>query len=439
MLVFNPEASSCPMDIKSYLAQAAFIDLLLDAVCVVDSTGTFVYVSAACERIWGYKPHELIGTPMINLVFPGDRERTLLAANEIMAGAHKLNFENRYVRKDGQIAHMLWSARWSPTHQLRIAVARDITERKQAESRQSALFAISEAAQAAEDLLALFKHVHQLIGQWLPALNFSVALCDQAQGSLSFPYHVDDHPLPQFCEVSHLSDQVIRSGQSMLHGAENTPSWLGVPLATQNGIIGALVVKSAQGEERYTEQHKDLLQYVSTQVAAAIERKQLHARLQYLAQYDALTLLPNRELLYDRLNRALVHAKREHECMAVLYVDLDHFKRVNDSFGHAVGDGLLQQIARRLKECVRESDTVARMSGDEFVLILEKLVLPEHAVVVAEKLRLNLSRPVVIDGHTLNVFPSIGIAVYPEHGEQAQQLLNYADSAMYRVKRSARG
>ena len=438
MLAFNPEASSCPMDIKSYLAQAAFIDLLLDAVCVVDSAGTFVYVSAACERIWGYEPHELIGTPMINLVFPGDRERTLLAANEIMAGGHKLNFENRYVRKDGQIAHMLWSARWSPTHQLRIAVARDITERKQSESRQSALFAISEAAQAAEDLLALFKHVHQLIGQWLPALNFSVALCDQAQGSLSFPYHVDDHPLAQFCEVSHLSDKVIRSGQSMLHGAENTPSWLGVPLATQNGIIGALVVKSAQGEERYTEQHKDLLQYVSTQVAAAIERKQLHERLQYLAQYDALTLLPNRELLYDRLNRALVHAKREHECMAVLYVDLDHFKRVNDSFGHAVGDGLLQQIARRLKECVRESDTVARMSGDEFVLLLEKLVLPDHAAVVAEKLRLTLSQPVVIDGHTLNVFPSIGIAVYPEHGEQAQQLLNYADTAMYRVKRSTR-
>ena len=439
MLRFSPEASSGPMDIKSYLAQAAFIDLLLDAVCVVDSAGTFVYVSAACQRIWGYEPHELIGTPMINLVFPGDRERTLLAANEIMAGAHKLNFENRYVRKDGQIAHILWSARWSPTHQMRIAVARDITERKQAESRQSALFAISEAAQAAEDLLALFKHVHQLIGQWLPALNFSVALCDQVQGALSFPYHVDDHPLPQFCEVSHLSDQVIRSGQSMLHGSENTPSWLGVPLTTQNGVIGALVVKSARGEERYTEQHKDLLQYVSTQVAAAIERKQLHARLQYLAQYDALTHLPNRELLYDRLNRALVHAKREHECMAVLYVDLDHFKLVNDSYGHAVGDGLLQQIACRLKDCVRESDTVARMSGDEFVLILEKLALPEHALIVAEKLRLNLSQPVVIDGHTLNVSPSIGIAVYPEHGEQAQQLLNYADTAMYRVKRSSRG
>ena len=125
--------------------------------------------------------------------------------------------------------------------------------------------------------------------------------------------------------------------------------------------------------------------------------------------------------------------------MAVLYVDLDHFKLVNDSYGHAVGDGLLQQIACRLKDCVRESDTVARMSGDEFVLILEKLALPEHALIVAEKLRLNLSQPVVIDGHTLNVSPSIGIAVYPEHGEQAQQLLNHADTAMYRMKNSGRG
>jgi len=439
MLMFTPEAPSGLMDIKSYLFQAGFIDLLLDAVCVVDRAGHFVYVSAACERIWGYEPSELIGQPMINLVFPADRERTLLAASEIMAGEPKLNFENRYVRKDGRVAHILWSARWSETYQMRIAVARDITERKQAESRQLALFAISEAAHATDDLLTLFKRVHQLIAQWLPALNFSVALCDQGQGALSFPYHVDEHPLQQNSEVTQLSELVIRGGQSILRCGEKMPSWLGVPLATQNGIIGALVVKSAQGEERYTELHQDLLQYVSTQVAAAIERKQLHARLQYLAQYDALTRLPNRTLLYDRLNCALVHAKRERECMAVLYLDLDHFKRVNDSFGHAVGDGLLQQVAHRLRSSVRESDTVARMSGDEFVLVLSKLTLPERALVVAEKLRLNLSQPVLIEGHRLSIFASIGIAVYPEHGELAQQLLNYADTAMYRVKKSGRG
>ena len=271
------------MDIKHYLLQAGFVDLLLDAVCVVDRNGRFVYVSAASKRILGYEPQELIGTAMIDLVFPADRERTLHAANDIMAGEPKLNFENRYVHKDGHVVHIQWSARWSDTHEMRIAVARDISERKQAESRQSALFAISEAAHGAEDLLALFRCVHQLVGQWLPAVSFTVALRDQ--GALTFPYCVDN-----LCpQVRQLCEEVTGSGQAMIRSDDNAPSWLGVPLTTQNGIIGALVVKSLQGEERYTEQHKDLLQYVSTQVAAAIERKQLHERLQYLAQYDALT------------------------------------------------------------------------------------------------------------------------------------------------------
>ena len=421
------------MDIKHYLLQAGFVDLLLDAVCVVDRNGRFVYVSAASKRILGYEPQELIGTAMIDLVFPADRERTLNAANDIMAGEPKLNFENRYVHKDGHVVHIQWSARWSDTHEMRIAVARDISERKQAESRQSALFAISEAAHGAEDLLALFRCVHQLVGQWLPAVSFTVALRDQ--GALTFPYYVDN-----LCpQVRQLCEEVTGSGQAMIRSDDNAPSWLGVPLTTQNGIIGALVVKSLQGEERYTEQHKDLLQYVSTQVAAAIERKQLHERLQYLAQYDALTHLPNRDLLYDRLRRALICAKRENECLAVLYVDLDHFKLINDNYGHAVGDDLLQQTARRLTLCVRESDTVSRMSGDEFVLVLEKLKLPEHALIVAEKVRINLSQPIMIGEHTLNIGPSIGIAMYPEHGEHAQQLLHHADTAMYGVKRRGRG
>lgn len=421
------------MDIKHYLLQAGFVDLLLDAVCVVDRNGRFVYVSAASKRILGYEPQELIGTAMIDLVFPADRERTLHAANDIMAGEPKLNFENRYVHKDGHVVHIQWSARWSDTHEMRIAVARDISERKQAESRQSALFAISEAAHGAEDLLALFRCVHQLVGQWLPAVSFTVALRDQ--GALTFPYYVDN-----LCpHVRQLCEEVTGSGQAMIRSDDNAPSWLGVPLTTQNGIIGALVVKSLQGEERYTEQHKDLLQYVSTQVAAAIERKQLHERLQYLAQYDALTHLPNRDLLYDRLRRALICAKRENECLAVLYVDLDHFKLINDNYGHAVGDDLLQQTARRLTLCVRESDTVSRMSGDEFVLVLEKLKLPEHALIVAEKVRINLSQPIMIGEHTLNIVPSIGIAMYPEHGEHAQQLLHHADTAMYGVKRRGRG
>ncbi|TWR89950.1 diguanylate cyclase domain-containing protein [Pseudomonas saxonica] len=426
------------MDLKGYLSQVSFIDLLLDAICVVDRNGRFVYVSAACERIFGYEQDELIGQPVMALVHPADRARTLQAAAEIMAGEPKFNFENRYVRKDGRVVHISWSARWSQTYQLRVAVARDITERKNAELRQQAIFAISEAAHGAEDLLELFKCVHMLIGQWLPALNFSVALCDQDQGTISFPYHIDDHKHLQLTEVRVLSEEVIRSGQAVLRCGEASSSWLCVPLVTPSGIIGALVVKSSLGDERYSESHKELLQFVSTQVAAAIERKQLINRLQFLAQYDALTQLPNREFFYERLKSALARAQREQACLAVLFIDLDHFKAVNDNYGHAIGDALLQQIAQRLKQSVRESDTVARMSGDEFVLILESLRQPEDASIVAEKIRQNLSQPLLIEGQTLSIFPSIGFAVYPDHGEQFRQLLCHADTAMYRDKKLRR-
>ncbi|MCU1729921.1 diguanylate cyclase [Pseudomonas sp. 7P_10.2_Bac1] len=426
------------MDIKRYLSQASFIDQLMDAVCVVDRKYHIVYVSAACERIFGYEQDELIGLCIIDLVVPADRERTVQAADGVREGDPQFNFENRYLRKDGSVIHILWSARWSDDYRLHIAVARDITERKLAESRQLALFAISEAAHAAGDLLELFKRVHELVGQWLPALNFSVALCDQPEGELSFPYLVSQHGDWSINEVSRLSEEVIHSGQPLLQNAPDAPSWLGVPLVTQNGIIGVLLVESPLGCELYTESHKELLQFVSAQVAAAIERKKLHARLQFLAQHDALTRLPNREFLYERLNSALARAKREQQNLAVLFVDLDGFKLINDSYGHGVGDQLLQQVATRLKACVRESDTVARMSGDEFVLVLENLNLAEDGVIVAEKVRFELSRPILIDGHMLNILCSIGIALYPEHGENAQQLLLKADTAMYSMKKGAR-
>jgi len=441
------------MENRNSAPLASYIDLLLDAVCAVDKQGRFVFVSAACERIFGYSADEMIGEAMIDMVHPGDRQRTLDAAREIMGGEPKLNFENRYLRKDGSVVHILWSARWSEDDQLRIAVARDITERKQAESRQAALYAISEAAHAAEDLLALFKRIHMIIGEWLPALNFSVALYDEHCAQLNFPYHVDDHePQPEQpgTMTGRLCAEVIRTGLpilltpdqcpppagfEMLQTEQDAPCWLGVPLNSQNGTIGALIVKSIPGGERYTEQDKELLQYVCAQVATAIERKQLHARLQYMAQYDQLTQLPNRELLRDRLKASLQVAREDRGRMALLYVDLDRFKQVNDTHGHAVGDMLLQAVANRLKGCVRETDTVARIGGDEFVVLLHSIRAAGDTDIVVEKIRQVLAQPLRLDGHSLNIRPSIGVARYPDHGTEEKQLLRHADEAMYCAKR----
>lgn len=438
---------------ESYAPLSSVIDLLLDAICVVDVEGRFVFVSAACERIFGYTPKEMLGKPMIDMVLPEDIEKTLKAASEIMSGHPKSHFENRYVRKDGQIVHIMWSAQWSESEQLRIAVARDITERKQAESLQAALYAISEAAHAAKDLIALFQQVHQIIAKLLPAPNFFVALRDASTDQLNFPYYTDEHdqssaPLKL---ASTLCAEVIRTEQPLLLTPETAPAfseklqaavytgsycWLGAPLAAQDSTIGALVLKSYTGGVLYTEKDKELLHFVSTQVVTAVERKQLYARLQYMAQYDDLTGLPNRAFFYDRMKTALARARRNNGRMSVLYLDLDNFKQVNDSHGHAAGDLLLQEVAKRLKQCVREVDTVARMSGDEFVVLLEGTELPEHAVVVSEKIRDALSQPVNIAGSSMRIPPSIGIAHYPEDGDREAQLLKHADDAMYAAKTS---
>jgi diguanylate cyclase (GGDEF)-like protein len=196
-----------------------------------------------------------------------------------------------------------------------------------------------------------------------------------------------------------------------------------------------LIVKSVPGGERYTEQDKELLQYVCAQVATAIERKQLHARLQRMAQYDQLTQLPNRELLRERLKASLALARADSGRMALLYVDLDRFKQVNDTLGHAVGDMLLQAVANRLKGCVRETDTVARIGGDEFVVLLHSIHAAEDAENVAGKIRQVLVQPLRLDGHNLNIQPSIGVARYPEHGTEENQLFRHADEAMYTAKR----
>ncbi|MGX2040203.1 EAL domain-containing protein [Methylocaldum sp. MU1018] len=164
------------------------------------------------------------------------------------------------------------------------------------------------------------------------------------------------------------------------------------------------------------------------------ERKQYEASIEYLATHDALTRLPNRTLLSDRLSQALAHARRTERLLALLFLDLDRFKDVNDSFGHALGDALLQAVAERLQSSVREGDTVARQGGDEFLILLSDLDRVEDIERVAIKILRALARPFVIEGRELFMSGSIGASVYPADGEDMDTLLKHADTAMYRIK-----
>ncbi|HCI14837.1 MAG: hypothetical protein A2063_05430 [Gallionellales bacterium GWA2_60_142] len=168
------------------------------------------------------------------------------------------------------------------------------------------------------------------------------------------------------------------------------------------------------------------------------ERKHIEERIRHMAQHDTLTDLPNRALFSDRLQQALAVAKRDQLRLAVLYIDLDKFKPINDSLGHDVGDLMLKEVAQRMQACVRESDTVARIGGDEFVVLLRNVETPDDAVRVAEKIRFALNQPFDIAGRTLNISSSTGIAIYPDHGSNEIELSKNADMAMYTAKQSGR-
>ncbi|HMW53139.1 MAG TPA: diguanylate cyclase, partial [Rhodocyclaceae bacterium] len=180
-----------------------------------------------------------------------------------------------------------------------------------------------------------------------------------------------------------------------------------------------------------------LTHYVSV-FSDITERKASEARIAYLAQHDALTGLPNRALLHDRLEQALAAAARHDRRLAVLFLDLDRFKTINDSLGHLIGDRLLKGVAERISACIRETDTVSRQGGDEFLIVLTDFNIPDDAARVAEKILDRITAPFDLDGHQLGTSFSIGIALYPDDGTTPETLMKNADTAMYHAKESGR-
>ncbi|MFN2643744.1 MAG: PAS domain S-box protein [Burkholderiales bacterium] len=200
----------------------------------------------------------------------------------------------------------------------------------------------------------------------------------------------------------------------------------------------AFICALAQAPGAFGLEETRFLAAAASMVAAALQRLESEARLAYLAQFDALTGLPNRALLADRFSMMIVQARRRGASLGVLFIDLDDFKLVNDTQGHAAGDILLKEAAKRLQSAVRDGDTVARISGDEFAIILSDLARPDDAALVAQKIIERLSAPADIDGQEVVVTASIGIATFPADGDNAEALLGAADAAMYRAKQSGR-
>jgi diguanylate cyclase (GGDEF)-like protein/PAS domain S-box-containing protein len=205
-----------------------------------------------------------------------------------------------------------------------------------------------------------------------------------------------------------------------------TPNCL---LIRRDGVESAIEDSAAPIHDRRGQVTGAVMVFHDVSTARAVS-----LRMSYLAQHDGLTELPNRIMFGDRLAQAMILAKRRHERLALLFLDLDHFKHVNDSLGHAIGDRLLQSVAGRLLTCVRSSDTVSRQGGDEFVILLSQVMHAQDAGIAADKILLALGEPHHITGHDINITASIGIVTYPDDATDAESLLKNSDFAMYQAK-----
>jgi len=227
---------------------------------------------------------------------------------------------------------------------------------------------------------------------------------------------------------------------------------LAVPLKLKGRTIGVLHVASKMDMKPFTDNDQHLLSMLADYAAIAIEnarlyeaaqqeldqRKRAEETIKHLAYHDDLTGLPNRTLFNDRLGVALARARRHQQKLTVMLLDLDHFKAVNDRLGHTVGDQLLQAVGERLASLLRESDTVCRLGGDEFLLLLSDMAAVQDADKVAKRILQAIRKPFVLDDHELCITTSLGIAIYPGDGVDADTLIKNADIAMYRAKEVGR-
>jgi two-component system cell cycle response regulator len=209
-----------------------------------------------------------------------------------------------------------------------------------------------------------------------------------------------------------------------------------IPVVVLSGVNDqSLAIQAVrQGAQDYLvkgQGHPDVLVRA---IRYAIERKRFEEHLTYLAQYDHLTGLVNRTLFRDRLVQATARSKRMQQMIGLMLLDLDRFKLVNDTFGHDIGDELLKAVSERLKTCVREVDTVARMGGDEFTIILEGVSSEQNILVVAKRITESISTPFELKGHCISIGISIGITIYPQDDHPVDELLKHADTAMYQAK-----
>ncbi len=392
-----------------------------DAVFILSTDLIHLMVNQQAADMLGYSVDELTGMPAKHVVAPEEWKNTKSRRKTLDRGEIPPIYRRTFIRKDGTRVFtevsvaMVYDKEGKPSHIQ--SIARDITER---EKIQEQLHLQSTALEAAAN------------GIIITDQDGAILWGNRAMTELSG--YTEKELIGNNPKIFNSNQQSQAFYQKLWDTIANGSVW-------QGEIINKHKNGSLYTEEMTITPVIDTQGRVTHFIAIkqdVSQRVQVQETLEYLATHDTLTNLVNRSLFRQRLEHATAQAKRNRQSLAVLFIDLDDFKPVNDIYGHEVGDLLLQEIARRLEICIRDSDTAARFGGDEFTILLENIKGRENASLLTKKVLNILANPFMISGHNLSISASIGISIFPDDSLDAQELLKYADQAMYATKKAGK-
>jgi diguanylate cyclase (GGDEF)-like protein/PAS domain S-box-containing protein len=408
------------------------VDHISEGAYLITSDGYFHYVNAAACDSLGYTKEELL-TMHVTDIDPSITQENYPDIYNKLKKSGSLRFETLHRHRDDHTfpVEIVASFIHFEDEKLTFAVARDISDIKAAQieiERQHTL--LQQVIDGVSDSILMIdtNYTVRLINAAAQATAPANILneepkCYAAFHHFSKPCEGDDHPCPL--------DQVMKSGRpvKVVHkhaGAEGTIRTIQLmanPLFGEDGNVTGIIESG-----RDITDYQDLLDQL----------KRKEHRLDHIAHHDSLTGLPNRLLFIDRLQQAIYKAKRNGNTIALLFIDLDRFKQINDSFGHPTGDQVLRQVANRLQQQIREVDTIARIGGDEFTVILHDVEHTQDIAKIADKLLRVFNQGFLVHDQELFLSTSIGICIYPQDGSDANTLIRNADSAMYKAKEQGR-
>ncbi len=449
------------------------VETAQEGIWLIDEQGCTRFANPKMEQMLGCDRGEMLGRTIYEFMDDKARQKAELGMKRRSEGIVEQQ-EVRFRRKDGSElwAVLATSPIDAPSGAFAgaLAMVTEITERKRQEEKIARLSRIQRVLSGINSVIVRVRSRQELFEEScriaLEHGGFEMAwvgLLDHQTLEVRTAAHVGIEPeLLRHLKLSARADLPSGQGptgralrerkasfnndmQSQPHpgplraqiAARGYHSTISLPLLEGGEPIGVLAL-FARVRDFFDSEEVSLLSELAADISFALEFIDREEKLNYLALYDVLTRLPNRTLFFDRLSQALAQAKRDARLAGIMFIDLDRFKTINDTYGHGVGDDLLRLVGERLRESVRESDTVARLGGDEFAIALSGLATPDDANLVAQKTIAALARPFDLDGRETYMTASIGLALYPLDAEHAEELLKNADTAMYRAKEQGR-